>query len=232
MGGARARCPALRDSKTQGKWTSTRARGESCANRPQVVQGTCAPTGAARLRPPDVLRLIRGRSNGSGETRATELPKPSAAVFTQVRLAANLHPCQSIASRLAIARGICARFSASGGRLALSVRGKSAAPAFRNPQRQFSHYATAFQLRYGRNQPPLNHFPNHPTTAFQPRPNHRKPQPLHNRPSAARRTIPRLAKTHDSTILRVESKNDSDSTIPHPRSLNRQHRAAWPWLVY
>ena len=105
-------------------------------------------------------------------------------------------------------------------------------PAFRNPQRQFSHYATAFQLRYGRNQPPLNHFPNHPTTAFQPRPNHRKPQPLHNRPSAARRTIPRLAKTHDSTILRVESKNDSDSTIPHPRSLNRQHRAAWPWLVY
>ena len=86
-------------------------------------------------------------------------------------------------------------------------------PAFRNPQRQFSHYATAFQLRYGRNQPPLNHFPNHPTTAFQPRPNHRKPQPLHNRPSAARRTIPRLAKTHDSTILRGESKNDSDATI-------------------
>ena len=58
-------------------------------------------------------------------------------------------------------------------------------PAFRNPQRQFSHYATAFQLRYGRNQPPLNHFPNHPTTAFQPRANHRKPQPIHN---------------HDSTI--------------------------------
>ena len=110
-------------SKTQGKWTSTRARGESCANRPQVVQGTCAPTGAARLRPPDVLRLIRGRSSGSGETRATELPKPSAAVFAQVRLAANLHPCQSIASRLAIARGICARFPASGGRLALSMRG-------------------------------------------------------------------------------------------------------------
>ena len=91
---------------------------------------------------------------------------------------------------------------------------------------------TISQPRHGRNQPPLNHFPNHPTTAFQPRPNHRKPQPLHNRPSAARRTIPRLAKTHDSTILRVESKNDSDSTIPHPRSLNRQHRAAWPWLVY
>jgi hypothetical protein len=105
VGGARARCPALRDSKTQGKWTSTRARGESCANRPQVVQGTCAPTGAARLRPPDVLRLIRGRSSGSGETRATALPKPSAAAFAQVRLAANLHPCQSIASRLAIARG-------------------------------------------------------------------------------------------------------------------------------
>ena len=125
--GARARCPTLRDSKTQGKWTSTRARGELCANRPQVVQGTCAPTGAARLCPPDALRVIRGRSSGSGETRATELPKPSAAVFTQVRLAANLHPCQSIASRLAIARGICARFPALGGRLALSMRGTFAA---------------------------------------------------------------------------------------------------------
>ena len=79
MGGARARCPAIRDSKTQGKWTFTRARGELCANRPQVVQGTCAPTGAARLCPPDALRVIRGQSNGSGETRATALPKPSAA---------------------------------------------------------------------------------------------------------------------------------------------------------
>ena len=95
VGGARARCPALRDSKTQGKWTSTRARGESCANRPQVVQGTCAPTGAARLRPPDVLRLIRGRSSGSGETRATELPKPSAALFAQVLLATNCTPARA-----------------------------------------------------------------------------------------------------------------------------------------
>ena len=34
VGGARARCSARRDSKTQGRWTSTRARGESCANRP------------------------------------------------------------------------------------------------------------------------------------------------------------------------------------------------------
>ena len=55
-----------------------------------------------------------------------------------------------------------------------------------------------------------NHFPNHPATAFQPRTNPREPQPIHNRPSAARRTIPRLANIHDSTILRVESKNDFD----------------------
>ena len=95
MGGARARCPTLRDSKTRGKWTFTRARGELCANRPQVVQGTCAPTGAARLCPPDALRVIRGRSSGSGETRATELPKPSAAVFAQVRLAANCTPARA-----------------------------------------------------------------------------------------------------------------------------------------
>ena len=45
----------------------------------------------------------------------------------------------------------------------------------------------------------------------------REPQPIHNRPSAARRTIPRLANIHGSTILRVESKNDFDSTIPHSR---------------
>ncbi|MBQ3747337.1 MAG: hypothetical protein II863_07990, partial [Kiritimatiellae bacterium] len=50
--------------------------------------------------------------------------------FRSSSLGDKLHPCQSIASRLAIARGICAQFSASGGRLALSVRGKSAAPAF------------------------------------------------------------------------------------------------------
>ena len=37
---------------------------------------------------------------------------------------------------------------------------------------------------------------------------------------------------YNTTILRVESKNDFDTTIPHPRSLNRQHRAAWPWLVH
>ena len=95
MGGARARCPTLRDSKTRGKWTFTRARGELCANRPQVVQGTCAPTGAARLCPPDALRVIRGRSSGSGETRATELPKPSAAVFAQVLLATNCTPARA-----------------------------------------------------------------------------------------------------------------------------------------
>ena len=95
MGGARARCPTLRDSKTRGKWTFTRARGELCANRPQVVQGTCAPTGAARLCPLDVLRVIRGRSSGSGETRATALPKPSAALFAQVLLATNCTPARA-----------------------------------------------------------------------------------------------------------------------------------------
>ena len=77
-------------------------------------------------------------------------------------------------------------------------------PDFRKPQRQFSHYATAFQ----------------------PRANHREPQPIHNRPSAARRTIPRLANTHDSTTLRVESDNDFDTTIPHSRFSNLDHQTA------
>ena len=31
---------------------------------------------------------------------------------------------------------------------------------------------------------------------------------------------------HASTILRVESKNDSDSTIPHPRSFNSNRKTA------
>ena len=48
--------------------------------------------------------------------------------FRSSSLGDKLHPCQSIASRLAIARGICARFSALGGRLALSMRGTFAAP--------------------------------------------------------------------------------------------------------
>ena len=41
----------------------------------------------------------------------------------------------------------------------------------------------------------------HSTTIPQPRSSHRQTNP-----------------NHYSTILRVESKNDSDSTIPHPRS--------------
>ena len=40
--------------------------------------------------------------------------------------------------------------------------------------------------------------------------------PVNDPPEADRRTIPRLAKSHDLTILRVEYKDDSDSTIPHP----------------
>ena len=40
--------------------------------------------------------------------------------------------------------------------------------------------------------------------------------PVNDPPEAGRRTIPRLAKSHDLTILRVESKNDFDTTIPHP----------------
>jgi len=58
--------------------------------------------------------------------------------------------------------------------------------------RPSNRYSTASQ-----SQPRLNCFP----ITFRP-------------PEAARRTIPRLANTHDSTILRVEYKNDFDTTIP------------------
>jgi len=46
--------------------------------------------------------------------------------------------------------------------------------------------------------------------------NHREPQPIHNRPSTA--TQPPLS--HEPTILRVESKNDFNATIPHSRFSN------------
>jgi len=57
---------------------------------------------------------------------------------------------------------------------------------------------------------------NHPTITSQSQPRLNRFLITFQPPEAARRTIPRSANTHDSTILRVEYKNDSDSTIPHP----------------
>ena len=54
-----------------------------------------SPSDGMRASPSDLLRVIRGRSNGSGETRATALPKPSAALFAQVRLATNCTPARA-----------------------------------------------------------------------------------------------------------------------------------------
>ena len=62
-----------------------------------------------------------------------------------------------------------------------------------HPQPTFNRHATASQ-----SQPRRNRF----QITFQPS-------------EAAKRTIPRLANTHNSTILRVESKNDFDTTILH-----------------
>ena len=83
-------------------------------------------------------------------------------------------------------------------------------------------------------QPSSNRFPTprqpsetstHPQPSFNRHATARQSQPRRNRfqitfqpPEAARRTIPRLANIHDSTILRVESKNDFNTTIPHSRS--------------
>ena len=108
--------------------------------------------------------------------------------------------------------------SRSVGQRALAPPTDGHPPAFRNPQRQFSHYATAFQLRYGRNQPPLNHFPNHPTTAFQPRPNHRKPQPLHNRPSPPQPSFSR--QTDDSALGKNPRLNHPSCRIQERFRLN------------
>ena len=95
---------------------------------------------ASRRCPRRALRVIRGRFSGTGETRATKLPKPSAAVFVQARLATN---CR-------------ARFSASGGRLALSVdfppagrggRRLGATAAWASPERLNFWYNTLQKIR-------------------------------------------------------------------------------------
>ena len=56
-----------------------------------------------------------------GRDAGNEVAQTERGAFRSSSLGDKLHPCQSIASRLAIARGICARFSASGGRLASLV---------------------------------------------------------------------------------------------------------------
>ena len=64
-----------------------------------------------------------------GRDAGNSVAQTERGAFRSSSLGDKLHPCQSIASRLAIARGICARFSALGGRLALSMRGTFAAPS-------------------------------------------------------------------------------------------------------
>ena len=54
-------------------------------------------------------------------------------------------------------------------------------------------------------------------TASQSRPCRNRFQITFQPPESAKRTIPRLANIHDSTILRVEAKNDSDTTITQPQ---------------
>ena len=63
-----------------------------------------------------VLRSSQRTLRETGATRATKSPKTERGNSESNEFALKLHPCQGIASRLAIARGICARFSAFGGR--------------------------------------------------------------------------------------------------------------------
>ena len=71
--------------------------------------------------PSDLLRVIRGRSNGSGETWATALPKPSAALFAQVLLATNCTPARaSLRDSLSLG-GYALGFPPLAGRLASLV---------------------------------------------------------------------------------------------------------------
>ena len=67
-----------------------------------------------------VLRVSNGLPARSGATRSAYAAQNRARRFSTKQACRKLHPCQSIASRLAIARGIFARFSASGGRRPLN----------------------------------------------------------------------------------------------------------------
>ena len=113
-----------------------RPRGPSCENSPRLGKISRWPARAALIRPRSfashILRTIQ-RGGGDavglrstlaaafgGALRAVHIPKTERGAFRLSKLAEKLHPCQSIASRLAIARGIFARFSASGGRRPLN----------------------------------------------------------------------------------------------------------------
>ena len=76
-----------------------------------------------------------------------------------------------------------------------------------------------------------NHFSNHYTIAFQPRTNHREPQP-HPQPSLNRHATASQPRTnHNHPSCRIQER----FRLNHPTSVSlriQQHRAAWPWLVH
>ena len=92
--------------------------------------------------------VLNGFLARSGATRAAKPPKTERGAFRLSKLAEKLHPCQSIASRLAIARGIFARFSAFGGRRPLhnerrTLRARSTGDLPRNSARAGFAYSRA-----------------------------------------------------------------------------------------
>ena len=130
----------------------------------------------------------------------------------------------------------CVLESRSAGQRALAPPTDGHPPDFRKPQRQFNHYTTISPtIHEPLSTPDTDTTNRNSTTTFsQPFPQlscNRFPTPhqlsgtsTHPQPTFNRQTDDSaLGNNHAPTILRVESKNDSDTTIPHPRSLNRQH---------
>ena len=91
-----------------------------------------------------------------------------------------------------------------------------------------NHFPTPMRTRPTSTQPQpfQNHFPNHPATAFQPRTNHREPQPAHNRPSTA--TQPRA--NHDHAAI-VSKSHSSRPKPPDGRSRAWQTPTTQPSFV-
>ena len=107
----------------------------------------------------------------------------------------------------------CVLESRSAGQHALAPPTDGHPPVSRQPHRQF------------------NHFPNHPTTAFQPRANHREPKPIYNRPSTAKSTTSqqsfyRLPATTHTLIARASSHPPRQARTSS--SLPRRHQAQCP----
>ena len=134
------------------RWLSNRV------SRLRTISGLPARSGATRAAKQHpsgtalatLLRKATLRVGGyafGGALRAVHIPKTERGGSVPNKFAPNLHPCQGIASRLAIARGICARFPAFGGRRPHSLRGTMPRTIYRRTGARLASRGLRLRLR-------------------------------------------------------------------------------------